>query len=661
MAHPLRTITLDEWSDAGLSYYQYENDKKRGQLKTLKHPAPGHPVRIIFDSLREDRKRVLQHLVEKPCTSTTRVEQFVGHDQKAYHFFSTYTRADGTPLDPEKIKTYYATACVLNSIIKGLNERTAAKARHGKRATGADLEEIVAQAQGLDREKWPFDLPSSKRVKAKLKEYQQKGYECLIKRYEGNQNRRKVHEGIEALLISIYCMNNLPFGEWVYEDYNAFIDGKKDIIDQATGEVLNPADFYDPTGYPVHLERSTVRHYFYKNKALVESLRKNRIDFITQNSPHNSRRRPDYSLSKISMDDRTLPRRTPEGDMVNVYFAMDVLSGAWLGYTHKRGDLTVEDVWDCLRSMYTILGSHNLAWPGEVEVEHHLMSSIKSELEMMFMEATFCTPGLSRSKRAEQGVRAKKYEDEKRHQTGIGRWYLKGPYKTKSPNKDPEYKEERLPFSRLVAEDIESIQRHNNAPHPDQERFPGKTRWQVLIENQNPDLAPAQEHLLMRYLGHKTHTSITNNTFLKVQYSTYAIESLSVIKRLRPNNYEVEARWLRDTDGTIDQVYLYQDDKYIGCALKEERYNEAKVERTEKDEEIRSRQAIRQAKFHKELKEEKERKYRKVSVISSDIDYHETVQPQVLDVTPNPVPEPEPDALEFYDPEYWVQKALSDR
>ena len=663
MPHPLRTITLDEWLDAGLSYYQYENDKKRGKLKTLGRAAFGKPVEIIWDSIRADRKAVLRNLVGDDTTPQgNEVEQALEHDTRAYNFFTTYIKPDGSPLDTEKIKTYYATACVLNAIIKVYADREAYRARVGQRTTNADLEKIVITAQAIDRQKWPFDLPVSKRVKDKIKEYKERGYECLIKKYDGNQNRRKVNEGIEGLLISIYCMNNLPFGEWVYEDYNAFIAGKKDIIDQETGEVINPHDYYDATGYPVHLERSTVRHYFYKNKALVDSLRKNRIDFITQNSPYNQRRRPDYSLSKISMDDRTLPRRTEEGDMVNVYFAMDALSGAWVGYTHKRGALTVEDIWECMRNMYATLNHHNMVWPGEVEVEHHLMSSISDELSMMFAHNTFCTPGLSRSKRAEQGVRSKKYEDEKRHQTGVGRWYGKGAYKTKSANKDPEYKEERLPYTQLIAEDIESINRHNHAMHPDQDRFPGKTRLQVLVENQNPHLAPAQAHLIMRYLGQKTDTSITNNTFLKVQYSNYAIEDYNIIKRLKPNNYNVESRWLRDADGGIDEIYLYQDDKYIGKAVKDMAYNEAKIERTEKDEEIRAQQAKRQAKFHKTLQDEKKKKYRKVAVWPANVNYHEELKPEVLDVSPDtPDIVPADDPLANYDPEYWAQKALRDR
>ena len=662
MTRPIKTITLEEWIGAGLSYKMYKNDKQRGKIKTLGHGCRNNPVEIVWDSLRPARKALLMHLTDEQATpGGNEVEQALEHDTKAHNYFTTYMKPDGTPLDPEKIKTYYATACVLNAIMKVYNARVAFRSRVGKTTTNADLEHIINKAHAIDRQKWPFDLPASKRIKDKIKEYQDKGYECLIKKYDGNQNRRKVHEGIESLLISIYCMSNLPFGEWVYEDYNAFVEGKKDIVAQDTGEVLNPQDYYDATGYPVHLERSTVRHYFYKNKALVESMRKNRIDFITQNSPYNQRSRPDYSLSKISMDDRTLPRRTAEGDMVNVYFAIDVLSGAWIGYTHKRGALGLDDVWNCFRNMYLTLNSHSLVWPGEVEVEHHLMSHIADELGLMFAHNTFCTPGLSRSKRAEQGVRAKKYEDEKRHQTGIGRWYGKGPYKTKSANKDPDYKEERLLYAQLIADDIESISRHNNALHPDQKRFAGKTRWQVLVENQNPQLATPQAHLLMRYLGNPTKTSITNNTYLKVQLSSYTVESYAVIKRLKPNNYEVEARWLRDQDGDIEQVYLYQDDKYIGMAIKEERYNEAKIERTEKDEAVRTRQAIRQATFHKELKDEKEKKYRKVAVLPANVNYHETITPEILEVTPYKETELNDEPLASYDPEYWVQKALNDR
>ena len=219
MTRPIKTITLDEWKAAGLSYKMYENDKQRGRLKTLGHGCRNKPVEIIWDSLRPARKALLMHPADEQQTPQgNEVEQVLEHDTEAYNFFTRYMKPDGTPLDPEKIKTYYATACVLNAIIKVYDARVAFRSRVGKTTTNADLDQIVSNAQAIDRQKWPFDLPASKRVKDKIKEYKEKGPECLIKRYDGNQNRRKVHEGIESLLISIYCMSNLPFGEWVYED-----------------------------------------------------------------------------------------------------------------------------------------------------------------------------------------------------------------------------------------------------------------------------------------------------------------------------------------------------------------------------------------------------------------------------------------------------------
>jgi hypothetical protein len=82
------------------------------------------------------------------------------------------------------------------------------------------------------------------------------------------------------------------------------------------------------------------------------------------------REAPKYSLSKISFDDRDLPRKLKDGSTVFAYYAFDVMSGAVIGaaYSRKKNtDLFLE----CLRDMYRNLTKWGLGFPLEAEVEHH--------------------------------------------------------------------------------------------------------------------------------------------------------------------------------------------------------------------------------------------------------------------------------------------------
>ncbi len=49
-------ISLDDWKAAGLSYYQYENDRKRGKLEATTG-CRSNPVQIYFDSIQDEAKK----------------------------------------------------------------------------------------------------------------------------------------------------------------------------------------------------------------------------------------------------------------------------------------------------------------------------------------------------------------------------------------------------------------------------------------------------------------------------------------------------------------------------------------------------------------------------------------------------------------------------
>ena len=222
----------------------------------------------------------------------------------------------------------------------------------------------------------------------------------------------------------------------------------------------------------------------------------------------------------------------------------------------------------------------------------------------------WCNPGNSREKRAEHFNRAKKYGVEKRSQVGIGRWYAR--LEANRPKEEKVYDEynntykvKTYTYDELVADDIRAINEYNSQPHPNQKKYPGMTRWDVLCARQNPDLAPWDKAVLYRYIGFHTSTTIRNNSYLKVQYNDYRLPDPEIIARLEPRNYKVDAYYLPDHDGNIGEVYIYQNGRFIATCKPAPRYNENTAEQTDADREAYIDQAKYVAKFDKMVKEGK--------------------------------------------------------
>ena len=381
--------------------------------------------------------------------------------------------------------------------------------------------------------------------------------------------------------------------------------------------MLDPADFTDKDGNPIVLSPATVANYLNnpKNKALRAKLHMSQWDFNNAYRPYHLRHVGEYSLSKISLDDRDLPRPMKDGNRVKAYYAYDVVSGAVVGYAYNRLK-TAELFLDCMRNMFRTLDRNGMYIPAELEVEHHLVSDFADGLMQagtVFPLIHWCNPGNSREKRAEHFNRAKKYSVEKRTQVGIGRWYARleanRPKEEKVyDEKNNTYKVKSYAYDELVADDIRAINEYNGQLHPNQKKYPGMTRWDVLCARQNPNLAPWDKAFLYRYIGFRTETTIHNNCYLTVQYNNFVLPDPETIARLEPRNYKVEAYYLPDADGNISEVYIYQHGRYLATCKPVTRYNEATAEQTEADRAAYTEQAKYVAKFDKMMKDGKIRK-----------------------------------------------------
>lgn len=533
-------------------------------------------------------------------------------DAKAREFYTRFRFDNGDALPPEHIQEYTVNASVIEAVMRAMEDATFM--RKAMKAGPVNWGELAGAISYYQAE-FGHTLPvSSNRFKKRVNDFKANGYESLISRKFMNQNRRKVTYDIERLLLSIDAQPEQPFNTTVWEQYNLFVQGEQELYDPETGEVLNPADFTDKDGNPLVLSPATVANYLNnpKNKALRGKLHMSQWDFNNAYRPYHLRSIGEYSLSKVSLDDRDLPRPMKDGNRVKAYYAYDVVSGAVVGYAYNRYK-TTELFLDCMRNMFQTLDRNGMYIPAELEVEHHLVSDFADGLMQagtVFPLIRWCNPGNSREKRAEHKNREKKYGVEKRTQVGIGRWYAKleanRPKEEKVyDEKNNTYKVKTYSYEELVADDIRAIETFNAQPHPNQKRYPGMSRWDVLCAHQNPNLAPWDKAVLYRFIGQHTETTIRQNTYCTVMYNQYGLPSPEIIEKLEPRNYKVDAYYLPDADGTINEVYIYQNGRYIATCKPVARYNENTAEQTEYDKAAYTEQSKYVAQFDKMMKDGK--------------------------------------------------------
>lgn len=533
-------------------------------------------------------------------------------DAKAREFYTRFRFDNGDALPPEHIQEYTVNASVIEAVMRAMEDATFM--RKAMKAGPVNWGELAGAISYYQAE-FGHTLPvSSNRFKKRVNDFKANGYESLISRKFMNQNRRKVTYDIERLLLSIDAQPEQPFNTTVWEQYNMFVQGDLELYDPETGEVLNPADFTDKDGNPLVLSPATVANYLNnpKNKALRAKLHMSQWDFNNAYRPYHLRSIGEFSLSKVSLDDRDLPRPMKDGNRVKAYYAYDVVSGAVVGYAYNRYK-TTELFLDCMRNMFQTLDRNGMYIPAELEVEHHLVSDFADGLMQagtVFPLIRWCNPGNSREKRAEHKNREKKYGVEKRTQVGIGRWWAKleanRPKEEKVyDEKNNTYKVKTYSYEELVADDIRAIRTFNAQPHPNQKRYPGMSRWDVLCAHQNPNLAPWDKAVLYRFIGQHTETTIRQNTYCTVMYNQYGLPSPEIIEKLEPRNYKVDAYYLPDADGTINEVHIYQNGRYIATCKPVARYNENTAEQTEADKAAYTEQAKYVAQFDKMMKDGK--------------------------------------------------------
>ena len=607
-------ISMRELVDGGImSVPNYKQLSARGRIDVVRRGGRGGYALIAVSSLPDTYQERLKELYPDPSMEVLLVWLDANYevDQAAVAYFNNWRNQCGHDHATEAhVKEYVTNASVLNACIKLYNNAKAIQRTMGQKYDWS----MMSQAVEGYRMKTGHTLPASMlRFRKKVNEYQSVGYECLISKKFGNQASRKVNFRTERLILSIAVLPNKPFNTNVWEMYNSFVCGELEVYDPETGELFDPSEWTDKNGDPMSLSESTICNYLNKpkNKMLIDHSLQSFTTFMHEQMPHVHRHSGEFSLSQITMDDVDLTRKLKDTKQrVHAYYAYDVVSQCVLGasYARKKDQGLVVD---CFRDMFRLIEKHGWGMPAGIEVENHLMSEYKDgflQAGVAFPFVHFCAPQNSQEKYAEQMNGAKKRSIIHKNHEGIGRFYGKGKWRMESKkisdaDNDTWEDKEYFTYDQLVADDRRDCEEWNNTLHPNQKKYPGMTRWQVLEANINPTLKPLDKLTISRYIGERVETSIRRNSTVRVAYEDWWLSDTSVLEKLKPNDYKVTAYYLPDENGKPTDVYLFQDDRYIDKVERVETYSRVMAEQTDEDTAKYIEQRKKIAKFGKYVKD----------------------------------------------------------
>lgn len=624
-----------------LSSANYKQLKLRGQIETVRRGCKGTKALVAFDSIPDRFKEPILEIIPDPhaVVKESKFQDRIELDHMAPSFFSKYKLPDGRNLPPDTQLQYCNDAHIFNTIDTILKNRSGRKKALGSKAT--KLWDKVADAvNSIDKNKMDHTLPTNpRRIQNKYNEYKKDGHLAMISKKWCNDNSRKVTVQIEKLILSLYTLPNKPYSNSVHDLYMQFLGGAIEVVDTDTGEMFNREDFMDE-GQPITVSEATIWNYINdpKNRPIVDSYRSGKLEFSSTHRPHHHRALPNFSLSKVSMDDRDLPRKMKDGTRVKSYYAYDITSGCVIGAAHSKSKNT-DLFMDCMRNMFRFLHKNKLGIPMEVEVENHLVDTFKDTLMKagnVFPFVRWANAGNAQEKYAETLHRIKKYGYEKKYQDGIGRFYSKlEANRTVSEkifdSENNNYKEKYYDYRELVADDLEIIELYNNDLHPNQKKYKGMSRMDVLLHHINPKLAEYQEYLLAKYIGESVNTTIRRNQYVMANNAKYNLPSVNILSKLKPNNHSVTACWI--PSDVQENVYLFQNGEFIcECSLITP-YQTAKAEETEKDKLEYTSQAKYASEFDKSIKEGR-KNISKVAILENTAALDQPIEVKIVETIP---------------------------
>lgn len=547
--------------------------KKYGIKRAQRGGGLNCEVLIDYDTLPSEIRKELKDPRKVDCI----LERYFWEDAKAVEFFANVKAGKRGYLDPERQKEYVLDASVLLAAIRLCHAHVSECTVKGISVKNTDrfISDSVntfnhfRAIKNLPEHTLPANPVSLKR---KIERFEKESYSSLLSRYDNNNAARKT-ERIMALLNAMFVQEEKPTMAEVFRQYEGFLNGYVEVINTVSGEV------YDPKNYGKLSER-TVTSFLASWKEKISTHLKRMSDrqkYMANFNPTQTFEPVEYAGSIISIDDRQPPFEYAENTRMWFYNGIDLGSECIIAFVWgKSKDGLIIDFY---RELVRNCAEWGVSVPYELECESSLNSSYKETLLKpgnMF-QAVHIIPNMAHAKRIERYFGNIRYEYEKKRSGWIGR-----PFARRESNQTDLTKKKRIPYDQLVNNCLEDIIEWNNSPHTIHKN---KTRWEVFMEKQHPELTPTNWRGILPYIGERTRTSchqgqikLNNGLCLLGDNGVISTgeELISLMDMVEGRGFDVY--WLRGHNGQTLKAFIYMDDRCICEAIPKPKAIRSKLE-----------------------------------------------------------------------------------
>lgn len=543
---------------------------------------------LEFDSLPAKIRKQL----DDPRRDMHPVENFYKHNVEAERFYARYMLSDGRKINALLQHQYTATASAIEAIWALKAERELLFARCGKRPKNLwkNLCDDAAGFRPIQEKKFGVGhrLPNNyRRFQEAVSGYmecenKEDAYKRLISGKHISSSvygARKVDKRTLDLFESIFTsLGYKPNYTDVFIIYSDFVAGRKEIVSNATGEVLDPKVFPE-------VSEATIRAYLSRWESKMATLHLRTGDrqvLMSETKPYHSMNLPVYAGSLLSVDDRQPPFEYAAGRRVWFYLGYDV--GAQCYTTIVWGKDKQGIILEFYRQMVRNYAQWGVPLPAELEAESSLNASFRETFlqEGNMFRFVRIEANNARGKYIERKNRDARYGEERKSDGWVAR-----PWAREESNRAGVQKVPMLTFEEIVEQTLKRYERYNNEPHP---AHPEMTRWEFFMTRQHPDLREINWLGIVPYLGYCTKSScrtgivrLNNQECLLGIDGKVAVgdELIGLMKLV--DGEELNIKWLDGNDGKVLKAYAYVGDQYVCELVRKPIYSRARIEQTETD------------------------------------------------------------------------------
>ena len=376
-------MEFSEMVEVGVSQNTLFKAVQRNSWTFIKDPSDKRRVLFEYERLKEDYKDKVKAKFGNPYEYVCRepIRQLVKWDNKAEQWFFDYKYGENNEhtLKPETQKKYTIACNWLNMLVEVNADKKLLK-KTLKLTMDEFYDHVIAMLK-LEQ----VDLPMSyRRLLAKVSDFKDRGYRCMIDPRFGNQNSAKVNdENSEALLMKM-IEDPLQWDDvFIAELYNKWVAQQNEMAGKRVYKPITSATV------GVHRRKKEAEISMGRNGSLTK------MGFNEKWLPEVKGERPSKPLLFVESDDNHLDLYFMSVDANGKYpyyqnryvsvVVTDSYNDLVLGYAYTMGEVTHELVRAAyLNAMYYIK-SLTGAWymPHEVKTDKFALKELRPFYESM--------------------------------------------------------------------------------------------------------------------------------------------------------------------------------------------------------------------------------------------------------------------------------------